>query len=321
MNTNQEPIVGQGNYRYKVIDNWAKLPSGWNLREVPGIAVDKKDNIYLFSRSEHPLVILDREGNFLRSWGEGVFKNPHGIYIAPDDAIFLTDDGDHTVRKFTLEGELLLTIGTPGAAAPFMSNKPFNRPCQIALSPKGDIYIADGYGNGSVHVFSPDGKFIKSWGRAGSDTGEFNVVHNICCDADGFVYVADRENHRIQVFDGNGKFQEEWHNLHRPCGLYMEGSKKPVFYVGELCPQIRTNHDYPNLGPRVSIIDHRGKLLSRLGNSFGLGLTEFTGPHGLATDSKGDLYVGEVAIAQWNFFCAGKPMPENLRCLRKLVKV
>ncbi|MDR1932759.1 MAG: 6-bladed beta-propeller [Spirochaetales bacterium] len=191
-----------------------------------------------------------------------------------------------------------------------MSGKPFNRCCRAAVSPQGEIYVADGYGNGCVHKFTPDGKFIKSWGQTGSGPGEFNVVHSVCCDADGWVYVADRENHRIQVFDGEGRFQTEWHNLHRPCGLYMLGEKNPTFFVGELCQQIKTNH-YPNLGPRLSILDHRGNLLARIGGKqFGLGLDEFTGPHGLATGSNGDLYVGEVAVAQWKFYWPDKPAPD-----------
>jgi DNA-binding beta-propeller fold protein YncE len=337
MNHKTEVIVGEGEFRYKVVDSWAKLPDGWALHEVPSIGVDSKDNIYLFSRGEHSIVIFDRDGNFLRSWGEkdekgnaekeGQFKNAHGLKIAPDNTVFLTDEGNHTVRKYTLDGKLLFTIGTPGKPSPFMSGKPFNRCCQVAFSPKGEIYVADGYANGAIHRFTPDGKYIKSWGRSGSDPGEFNIVHDICCDADGWVYVADRENHRIQVFDGEGKFQTEWHSLHRPCGLFMHGDRNPTFYIGELCPQTKTNRDFPNLGPRVTIMNCQGKVIGRLGTQkFGLGPETFLGPHGLAVDSHGDLYVGEVSEAQWRFFWpphiySDKPMPDNLHCIRKYVRI
>ena len=135
--------------------------------------------------------------------------------------MFLTDDGGHFVRKVTLDGKVLLELGVPGKPAPFMSGEPFHRCTHTALSPKGEIYVSDGYGNSRVHKYSPDGKLLMSWGEPGTGESEFNIAHNICCDADGWVYVADRENHRVQVFDGNGKFETQWQNLHRPCGLFM----------------------------------------------------------------------------------------------------
>jgi hypothetical protein len=135
---NDEVVVGYGEYRYKVVEDWAKLPVGWTLHDTPSVAVDKNDNVYLFNRGDHPLIILDRNGNFLHSWGmkvgdneaavkEGQFKRAHGILLTPDNMLFLTDDGNHTVSKYTLDGKLLFTIGTPGKPAPFQSNKPFNR--------------------------------------------------------------------------------------------------------------------------------------------------------------------------------------------------
>ena len=154
--------------------------------------------------------------------------------MAPDDTIWLTDDGDHTVRQCTLEGKVLLTLGIPGKPAPYMSGEPFHRCTHTALSPHGDIYVSDGYGNARVHKFSPDGRLLMSWGGPGTDPGEFNIAHNITCDADGWVYVADRENHRVQVFDGNGTYETQWNNLHRPCGLFMPPGKCPICYIGEL---------------------------------------------------------------------------------------
>ncbi|MCC6468579.1 MAG: hypothetical protein IT563_09675, partial [Alphaproteobacteria bacterium] len=186
--------IGEGQYKYRVEENWAKLPDGWELNDVPSVAVDKKDNVYLFTRGEHPVIVLDRDGNFLRSWGEGVFKHAHGIHIGADDCIYCTDDGDHTVRKCTLEGKVLMTIGTPGKPSPYMSGIPFNRCTHTALSPQGDIYVSDGYGNGNVHKYAPNGKLLKTWGKPGTDAGEFNISHCICCDPQGWVYVADREN-------------------------------------------------------------------------------------------------------------------------------
>jgi NHL repeat-containing protein len=193
--------LGTGEFRYEVLEDWAKLPDGWTLRDAAAVAVDSKDRVYVFNRSEHPMMVFDREGNFLRSWGEGVFRNAHGIHIGSDQTLYCTDDGDHTVRKCTLEGKVLLEIGIPGKPSPYMSGEPFHRCTHTALSPRGDIYIADGYGNARVHKYSPDGKLLLSWGEAGTDPGQFNIPHNICCDPDGWVYVADRENHRVQVLD------------------------------------------------------------------------------------------------------------------------
>ena len=212
-------ILGSGEHRYRVVENWAKLPDGWSLTDVASVAVDSKDRIYVFNRGEHPMVVLDREGNFITSWGEGLFNRAHGLHIDADDNLYCTDDGDHTVRKCSTSGKVLLTIGIPNKPAPFMSGEPFHRCTHTALSPKGEIYVSDGYGNACVHKYTPDGKLIKTWGEPGTDPGQFNIVHNIVTDADGWVYVADRENHRVQVFDGNGKYETQWNNLHRPCAL------------------------------------------------------------------------------------------------------
>src|SRR3984893_8762758 len=182
-------------------------------------------------------------GQFPASWGEGQYPRAHGVHMAPDDTMFLTDDGGHFVRKVTHDGKVLLDLGVPGKPAPYMSGEPFHRCTHTALSPQGEIYVSDGYGNARVHKYSPDGKLLMSWGEPGTGEGEFNIVHNICCDADGWVYVADRENHRVQVFDGNGKYETQWKNLHRPCGLYMPYGHKPTFYVGEVGPAAAVSRD------------------------------------------------------------------------------
>ncbi len=314
-------VLGEGRFTYRVEEGWGRLPDGWSFKEIGGVGVDKNDNVYVFNRGEHPVIVFDRAGKFLRSWGEGVFPHAHGLHVGPDDSLYLTDDGDHSVRKCSLDGKILLTLGIPGKPATFMSGTPFHRCTHTALAPNGDIYVSDGYGNASVHKFSPDGKLLKSWGEPGTDPGQFNIVHNICCDADGWVYVADRENHRVQVFDGNGRFETQWHNLHRPCGLYMPNTRQPICYIGELGPERPGARHIPNLGPRVSIVAHDGTLLARLGHEpAGLAPGRFIAPHGLAVDSHGDIYVGEVAWTSWPRL-ETTPPPADLRCLQKLVKV
>jgi DNA-binding beta-propeller fold protein YncE len=318
-----ETILGSGKYRYEVIEDWAKIPDGWSFTDVGAVAVDSKDRVYVFNRGEHPMMVFDRDGNFLRSWGEGVFHRAHGLHIGPDETLYCTDDGDHSVRKCTLDGKVLLTIGIPGKPTPYMSGEPFHRCTHTALSPRGDIYISDGYGNSRVHKYSPDGKLLKSWGESGTGPGEFNIPHNLCCDPDGWVYVADRENHRVQVFDGEGKYETEWHNLHRPCGMVMEAKRQPLCYIGEIGPTMPVNREVPNIGPRISIVDHEGKLLSRFGAAHA-GYDrpdQFVAPHGMAVDSRGDIYVGEVSFTAWSQIYPNKEIPKGLRTLRKLVRV
>ena len=315
--------LGSGNFKYQVIENWARIPDGWSFLDVAAVAVDNKDRVYVFNRGEHPMMVFDRDGKFLRSWGEGVFHRAHGLHIGPDESLYCTDDGDHSVRKCTLDGKVLLTIGIPGKPAPYMSGEPFHRCTHTALSPRGDIYVSDGYGNARVHKYSPDGKPLKSWGESGTGPGEFNIPHNLCCDPDGWVYVADRENHRVQVFDGDGHYETEWHNLHRPCGMYMEPKRNPLCYIGEIGPTMPVNREVPNLGPRISIVDHKGKLLSRFGASHA-GYDrpdQFVAPHGMAVDSHGDIYVGEVSYTAWSQIYPGKDIPKGLRTLRKLVRM
>jgi hypothetical protein len=174
--------VGSGAYTYEPVENWAKLPPGWSFKEIGGVGVDRNDNVYVFNRGDHPMIVFDRNGHFLRSFGEGLFPRAHGVFMAPDDTIWLTDDGDHTVRQCTLEGKVLLTLGISGKPAPYMSGEPFHRCTHTAMSPQGDIYVSDGYGNSRVHKYAPSGKLLLSWGAPGTDPGEFNIAHNITCD-------------------------------------------------------------------------------------------------------------------------------------------
>jgi len=315
-------IVGSGEYQYEVVEDWAKLPPGWTFKEIGSIGVDRQDNVYVFNRGEHPMMVFDRDGNFLRSWGEGVFPRAHGVYMAPDDTIWLTDDGDHTVRQCSLDGKILLTLGVSGKPAPFMSGEPFHRCTHTAMTPNGDILVSDGYGNACVHKYSPDGKLLKSWGESGTDPGEFNIVHNICCDEDGWVYVADRENHRIQVFNCDGVYETQWNNLHRPSALFITPGKCPVCYVGEIGPAMPVNKNAPNLGARVSILDHTGKRIGRFGGlRAGIKPGEFLSPHGITVDSHGDVYVGEVSWTNWGGTWPDLPRPPNLRSLQKFRRI
>ena len=319
----KKAVLGSGKHRYEVVEDWAKLPEGWEFKDVGAVAVDSKDNVYVFNRGEHPMMVFDRDGKFLRSWGEGGFPRAHGLHI-DNDILYLTDDGGHFVRKCTLEGKVLLELGVPGKPADYMSGKPFHRCTHTALSPKGEIYVSDGYGNAKIHKYSPDGKLLLSWGEPGTDPGQFNIPHNIATDAEGWVYVADRENHRVQVFDGKGKYETQWVNMHRPCGLFCCAGKKPTFLIGELGSSIPITRNWPNIGPRLTFVDAKGKTLARLGGEAGPGLEpgKFVAPHGLAMDSRGDIYVGEVSYTEYpRLFPDRMPIPFRMRSLQKLKKL
>jgi hypothetical protein len=316
-------ILGSGEFRYRVEPQWGQLPDGWDFGDVGGVAVDAKDQVYVFNRGAHPMVVFDRDGAFLRSWGEGIFRKPHGLFMAPDQTLWCTDDGDHSVRHCTLDGEVLLTIGTPGRPAPWMGGEPFHRCTHTAMSPAGDLYVSDGYGNARIHKYDPSGRRLLSWGEPGTRPGEFNLPHNIHCDDDGWVYVADRENHRVQVFDGNGRYETQWNNLHRPSAMYMPRGKCQVCYLGECGPYLRTNRGARNMGPRISIVANDGSLLSQLGvePAAGTGPGQFMSPHSIAADSRGDLYVGEVSVTAWPSLFPDQPIPAKLRALQKLTKM
>lgn len=305
---------------FRVLEGWGRLPEGWRWLEAAGVAVDSRDRVYVFNRGEHPVVVFDREGRFLRAWGEGLVGRAHGITIGPEDDVWLTDDGNHTIRKFTPEGKLLLTIGDPDRPATLQSGKPFNRPTHVAISPAtGDLYISDGYGNSRVHRYDPWGRHLFSWGEPGTDPGCFNLPHNIATDAEGLVYVADRENHRVQVFDADGRYLQQIVNLHRPCGLFIDRREGGRVYVGEFGTDLAVNQSVPNVGGRVSIVTLKGDLVARVGDRFrGEAPGQFVAPHGVVTDSRGDLYVAEVSWTAWG---ARQSPPREVRCLQKFLRV
>ncbi len=307
-------------YKFEPDNYILKLPDSMHLGDVAGIAIDKNDNVYLFNRGNNPVVVLDANGKLLRAWGHGLFKSPHGAHIGFDDCIYLTDNGDHTLRKFTLKGKLLLEIGIPGKSSDFMSGVPFCGCTHSALSPDGNIFISDGYGNAAIHEFDPNGKHLKSWGEPGTGAGQFNLPHNICCDPDGWIYVADRENSRIQIFNQKGHYEKQLGNIHRPSGLAITPGSNPDLIVGELASYLEGNKHFPNLGPFLSIINNQDELLFRLGGGGVAGLLggQFVSPHSIAHDSKGNLYVGDVAETDWKQVFGDKKKPKVIRRFQKL---
>ena len=308
---------GQGEFRYTYVEDWAKLPEGMTFVECPGVAVDSQDQVFVLTRGEHPIIVFDGDGTFLRTFGEGQFSNrTHGLYIAHDDSLLVADDGLHTIQKFSPDGQKLMEIGERNHPAPKWSGQPFNRPTSAAIMPgNGDVYISDGYGNSRIHAYTAAGEYRFSWGEPGIDAGQFIRPHNIAIDADDRVYVVDREAHRIQIFTAAGEFITMWNNIHRPDSMVLW---QDHIYVGELNGMPGVD-DAPGLGHRVGIYTLDGELVCRFGaQEEGEGAGQFIAPHGIAVDSRGDIYVSEVS-----YTIRGSHMdpPKELRSLSKYGRV
>lgn len=295
--------------RFEPRPGWGELPDGWDLVEVAGVATDSRDRVFVFNRGEHPVVIFEADGRFVGSWGQGRFARAHGITIGPDDAVYCTDDLDHTVKKFAPDGTPLLTLGTGGHPSDTgatsqdfrtirRAGPPFHYPTNVALGADGSLYIADGYGNARIHKFSRGGEHLFSWGEPGGGPGQFRIPHGIALTPDGTVVVADRENSRLQFFDPAGGFLGEWTEIARPCQVVIDA--EGIVCVAELGYRAGmwpgTTAPGPDVtGGRVSVFDPDGRLLARWGggnNPCAPG--DFFAPHDLCLDSRGDLYVGEV---------------------------
>lgn len=303
--------VGEGDLRYVARDDWAQVPAGWRMGEAAGVAVDAQDRVYVLNRGEHPLMVFHRDGSFIRSWGEELFVRPHGISIAADGLVYCTDDAPHVVRVLTQEGELIRTLGVPGQCCDTgivddyrtitRSGPPFNLPTNVAFSPTGEVYVADGYGNARIHRFSPEGELQLSWGEPGSGPGEFLIPHGIAVDASGQVWVADRENSRLQVFNPDGGFLFEWTDIARPCQLAFDPAGR--IFVAELGYRAgmwsNTLTPTPDAtGGRISVFAPDRTLLARWGGGDNpMEPGDFFAPHDLCLDSHGDLYVGEVTLS------------------------
>jgi len=308
-----------GKPSFKVVEGWGKLPPGYRYMECSDVAVDSKDNVHVFCRGEHPLIVFNREGNFLRSWGEGLFTRAHAVTIGPEDEVWLVDDAGHAIHKCTPEGKVLLTLGTPGKGAERQSGKAFNQPTKVAVCPRtGDIYITDGYGNSRVHKFDPSGRYLFSWGEPGTDPGCFNLPHAVVADPAGTVFVADRENHRIQRFDAEGHYLGQWNNLHRPNGIVRDSRHECYFYVAEGPTGLTINATVPYIGNRVSILSPQGDLVGRIAEAFGGEKPgQFIAPHGIAVDSQGAIYVAEVTYSVKG---RHENPPREIRSLQKFAR-
>lgn len=195
---------------------------GWAMGMVSWVAADRAGLVYLLQRGDKadPVIVVDRAGRIVRSWGKGMFTTPHAIRIDPQGNVWTTDAASSMVYKFSPEGKTLMQIEVGGRPTPCGA---FCSTTDIAFAPDGNLFIADGYRNARVLEYSPDGKKLREWGSAGTGPGQFQLPHSIQVAADGLVYVADRENGRIQRFDRDGTYRGEWSQYGKTFGLTLDG--------------------------------------------------------------------------------------------------
>ena len=259
-----------GDRRYAIHRNWAKLPAGESFGFLSDVMVDGEGRVHVAQRgTDRPILVFERDGRLAGSWGEGALAEPHYITAANDGAILVADRDAHQVLRFDGNGKVLQALGKrhwPSLDAPF------NHPTAAAEAPDGEIYVADGYGNSSVHRFSADGALLRTWGGQGGGPGAFTTPHAVAIDGQGRVLVGDRENNRVQVFDREGTFIEAWGDFYHPMQIWID-DRGLVFVTDQI--------------PRISLLSPDGKLIGRCRGAI-------NGAHGLSGDAEGNLYLAEL---------------------------
>ncbi len=290
---------------YRVVEGWAKLPDGRIWGSTAAVDVDANDHIWVAERCGAnscadsklaPIMEFDQSGKLLRSFGAGLFVFPHGISVDKEGNVWVTDglgkDGKgHQVFKFSPSGNILLTLGKAGIAGD--GPDLFNAPSDVIVATNGDIFVADGHGretNARVVKFSRDGKFIKSWGKKGIAPGEFDTPHGLAFDSKGRLFVADRNNNRIQIFDQEGNFIEQWTQFSRPSGIFID-VKDNIYVADSESNSVRTHPGWKR-GIRIGHISDgyvTAFIPDPVESTMGTSAAE-----GVAADSLGNIYGAEV---------------------------
>ncbi len=291
---------------YDVDPTWPQKPDdisdkGW----VSGLAVDKDDNVWFFRKGPDPVQCYAADGTFIRSWGKGEFDSPHQMRIDHEGNIWLADFGQHVIEKYTPEGKRLMTLGTRGESGDDETH--FFRPTDMAITPTGDIFVTDGYGNRRIVHFDSAGNFIKAWGEYGTTPGKFVLPHAIALDSQGLLYVADRNSGRIQIFQQDGTFVDQWEGILMPWGLSIT-DKDEIWTCGSTPHWWKRHGEYPEYKDQLfmrlntdgRVTRHWAIPLGDIGDDknnpdvSGLKPGEAVGIHAIAQDSKGNIYVGEI---------------------------
>jgi DNA-binding beta-propeller fold protein YncE len=295
----QQPSVPE--IPYQSVPDFFKLPPRMYMGEASGVALNSRGHIFIYNRGEHPLMEFDNNGNFLQTIGDGLygFLEAHSVRVDAEDNIWAVDVGSNMVIKFSPDGRVLMTIGRrtefislrppgtppppPNPNNPNLVNETFDKPTDVAFGPSGDIFISDGYGNSRVVKFDKDGNWVKTWGKKGSEPGEFNLPHALVVDAKGLLYVADKNNKRIQIFDSEGNFLKEWRFSLGPSALCITGDPKhQIIYMTDSSVQ------------RALKLDLEGNILGAFGKR-GRALGQFGNMHGIACGATNEVYVADTS--------------------------
>ncbi len=281
---------------YDVDRTWPdERDRGWGA--MAGIALDAAGQIWLFNRGDVPVQVYTAAGKLVGSWGRGQFREPHQVRVDGEGNVWLVDSGLHVVRKCTQDGKPLLTLGTLDQAGEDSAH--FNRPTDVAITREGEIFVADGYGNNRIVHFDKEGRFIKTWGELGSRRGMFSLPHSIAADSRGRLYVADRNNARIQVFDHAGRCLDEWRDLMVPWHVVV--TEQDEIYACGSSPMRWPRLPIPGLlvgiPPKdqlVMVFAPDGRVKRLWGFPKGQQSGELDWVHGLAVDRQGNLYLGDI---------------------------
>jgi DNA-binding beta-propeller fold protein YncE len=260
------------NSKWEVLANWGQLPAGANWGAPSQVSTTPDGQIVVFRRMVPSFFVFNPDGSFVKSWGDVPYRLAHGIRIDKDGFIWVTDNTDNFIQKFSADGKLLMTVGHKGVAGDNKSQDGFDGPADVFVAPNGDFFVADGYRNSRVVQFTKDGKFIRIiGGTKGTEPGQFNLPHAVVLDSNGRIIVADAENSRIQVFDPSGKFIEQWTDLiAKPRGaLYITADD--TLYVSHVDAEA------------VSVVKN-GKVVDIIRGVGGR-------PHGMTLDKDGNIYV------------------------------
>lgn len=285
---------------YEVVANWPEKPAEFTWAAMPGVAVDTEDNVWLFTRSTPAVQVYSPEGRYLFGWGDG--KGAHHIKIDREGFIWTSDIERHIVQKHDRNGTVLMTIGVPDEAADDQSH--LYMPTDMAFASNGDIFVSDGYGNARVVHLTKDGEFVKAWGSLGTEDGKFSIPHAIAVDSKNRVYVADRNNVRVQVYNTDGELIDSWKNIVVPWGFWVT-EKDEIWICGSSPMPWHTDPKYKTLPlgcpPKDQLImkfNTDGKLLQLFTFPKGEDGKEAPGElnwvHCIALDSKGNVYLGDI---------------------------
>ena len=282
---------------YQIVASWPARPKDLTWGAVAGIAISPADQIWTFNRGPVPIQVYTADGILVSSWGEGQFREPHQVRIDRKGCVWLIDSGLHVVKKFTPAGKLLLTLGTPDE--PGEDSTHFNRPTDLAVAPEGGVFVTDGYGNNRIVHFDERGQFVRTWGTLGSNPGQFSLPHSIALDSRGRLYVADRNNARVQVFDQAGRFLDQWRDLLVPWHIVI--TERDEIYVCGSSPMRWPKLPIPGLvvgiPPKdqlVMVFTPDGRVTRLCTFPKGTQVGELDWLHAMAVDRRGNLYLGDI---------------------------